>query len=43
MEKKDNCPCIYPCPRNTNCEACKEYHKKNGGKPACERQTKHEP
>lgn len=34
-----DCPCEYrDCPRNRDCEACREYHHSHGQKTTCERQ-----
>ena len=34
-----DCPCPYTdCPRNQNCEACKENHHSEGKQTYCEKQ-----
>ena len=35
-----DCPCPYrDCPRNRDCEACREYHHSQGAKTTCERKA----
>jgi hypothetical protein len=30
-----SCKCTYPCSRHGNCEACQEYHRKDGSRTNC--------
>jgi hypothetical protein len=37
-EKNANCSCANrECPRNRDCDVCREYHHSRGSKTACER------
>jgi hypothetical protein len=30
-----SCKCSYPCSRHGNCQACQEYHRKDGSLTNC--------
>jgi hypothetical protein len=31
----NDCKCSYPCSRHGNCQACQEYHRKDGSLTNC--------
>ena len=34
-QKNANCGCPYSCNRHGNCQACQEYHRKDGSRTNC--------
>jgi len=38
-KKNPDCPCKGGCPRQGDCEACREYHHSRGSKTTCERES----
>lgn len=44
MKEQDNtCECPYSCHRHGDCDACQEYHRKDGSRTNCGKTGKESP